>query len=60
MASQKPKLPEAIRLMDSTGLTLLDSVSCEYEDSFCLETFGDLVRAAAEVEPTSKSPLRNH
>ncbi|KAI3644930.1 hypothetical protein MP228_011094 [Amoeboaphelidium protococcarum] len=43
--------PQIVRLLDSTGLTVLDSIDCEYEDSFCLETFGDLITQAEEVEP---------
>jgi hypothetical protein len=43
--------PEFIRLMDASGSTVLDSVATEYEDSFCIESFGDLVRATAEAEP---------
>ncbi|KAI8809778.1 hypothetical protein BJ742DRAFT_852555 [Cladochytrium replicatum] len=34
-----------IRLLDSGGEKVLDSVSAEYEDSFCLDTFGDLIKA---------------
>ncbi|KAJ3107180.1 hypothetical protein HDU97_004600 [Phlyctochytrium planicorne] len=44
-------MSEAIRLLDSTGTKVLDSVSTEYEDSFCLESFGDLVSYHAESEP---------
>jgi anti-anti-sigma regulatory factor len=40
-----------IRLMDASGSTVLDSVSTDYEDSFCLESFGDLIKAAEEAEP---------
>jgi hypothetical protein len=36
---------EFIRLLDKDGTTLIDSVSCDYEDSFCLEAFGDLFAA---------------
>lgn len=43
--------PEFIRLMDASGTTVLDSVATEYEDSFCIETFGDLIKAAEEAEP---------
>lgn len=39
-----------IRLLDSTREAVLDSVSVEYEDSFCLETFGDLAQAAYEFQ----------
>lgn len=41
----------SIRLMDATGTVVLDSVATEYEDSFCLETFGELCGAAIEFEP---------
>jgi hypothetical protein len=37
-----------IRLLDSTGTQLLDSISGDYEDSFCLETFEDLSRLYME------------
>lgn len=47
----KRPLPEFIRLMDSTGTTVLDSVATEYEDSFCIESFGDLIQTAAQIEP---------
>jgi hypothetical protein len=36
------KVHKIIKLLDSTGLQLLDSVACEYEDSFGLEDFGSL------------------
>ncbi|KAJ1552155.1 hypothetical protein HK405_012417, partial [Cladochytrium tenue] len=39
--------PAVIRLLDSTGQRVLDSVAAEYEDSFCLESFGDLIAAHA-------------
>ncbi|KAI9346914.1 hypothetical protein BDR26DRAFT_799832 [Obelidium mucronatum] len=42
---------EVIRLLDSKGERVLDSVSAEYEDSFCLETFGDLIAAHDDCEP---------
>ncbi|KAI9204167.1 uncharacterized protein BJ171DRAFT_599350 [Polychytrium aggregatum] len=42
---------EVIRLFDSNGTTLLDSIHADYEDSFCLEAFGDLARAHYESEP---------
>lgn len=44
-------MDDVIRLLDSTGEKLLDSVSEEYEDSFCLESFGDLAQAHYECEP---------
>lgn len=31
-----------LRLLDSTGDNLIDSISGDYEDSFTLESFGDL------------------
>ncbi|KAI8819595.1 uncharacterized protein EV422DRAFT_507240 [Fimicolochytrium jonesii] len=40
-----------IRLLDTSGTTVLDSVSTEYEDSFTLETFGDSIEAHYECEP---------
>ncbi|ORY47667.1 hypothetical protein BCR33DRAFT_764075 [Rhizoclosmatium globosum] len=42
---------KVIRLLDSSGDRVLDSVSAEYEDSFCLESFGDLIAAHANCEP---------
>ncbi|TPX62746.1 hypothetical protein SpCBS45565_g06968 [Spizellomyces sp. 'palustris'] len=42
---------EVIRLLDSSGNNVLDSVSAEYEDSFSLETFGDLAKLHDELEP---------
>ncbi|KAJ3196567.1 hypothetical protein HK101_008479 [Irineochytrium annulatum] len=44
-------MAEVIRLLDSAGTRVLDSVSAEYEDSFSLEAFGDLVRSHADMEP---------
>jgi hypothetical protein len=40
-----------IKLFDSTGNVLIDSVSAEYEDSFCLDSFGDLIAQHSETEP---------
>ncbi|KAJ3075752.1 hypothetical protein HDU98_006990 [Podochytrium sp. JEL0797] len=40
---------EIIRLLDSKGDRVLDSISAEYEDSFCLETFSDLIASHANV-----------
>ncbi|KAJ3300040.1 hypothetical protein HK104_005036 [Borealophlyctis nickersoniae] len=40
-----------IRLLDSSGVNVLDSVSAEYEDSFSLETFGDMAMQHYEAEP---------
>ena len=42
---------EIIRLLDSSGKKVLDSVSAEYEDSFCLESFGDLCQSHINAEP---------
>lgn len=42
-----------IRLMDSTGKIVQDSLSGEYEDSFCLETFEDLCKAHFAVLPVN-------
>lgn len=40
-----------IRLLDSSGTKTLDSISCMYEDSFTIETFGDLIKSHQNVEP---------
>ncbi|KAJ3013734.1 hypothetical protein HKX48_005545 [Thoreauomyces humboldtii] len=40
-----------IRLLDSAGLNVLDSVSADYEDSFSLETFLDLAHAHNDAPP---------
>lgn len=37
-------MTEFIRLLDTTGTNVLDSVSTSYEDSFGLETFGELIQ----------------
>ncbi|KAJ1543868.1 hypothetical protein HK096_008042 [Nowakowskiella sp. JEL0078] len=42
---------DIIRLLDSEGEKVLDSVLTEYEDSFCLENFGDLIELHATSEP---------
>lgn len=42
---------DIIRLLDCTGIMILDSVSTQYEDSFSLESFGDLVDMARESKP---------
>ncbi|KAJ3194914.1 hypothetical protein HK101_001586 [Irineochytrium annulatum] len=47
-------MADVIRLMDSTGTRVLDSLASEYEDSFCLDTFGDLIGFHAEAEPKGK------
>ncbi|KNC98812.1 uncharacterized protein SPPG_05789 [Spizellomyces punctatus DAOM BR117] len=44
-------MSDVIRLLDSSGTNVLDSVSTDYEDSFCLETFGDLISMHRESEP---------
>ncbi|RKP04011.1 hypothetical protein CXG81DRAFT_23424 [Caulochytrium protostelioides] len=43
--------PEAILLLDSGGVNVLDSVATDYEDSFCLDTLGDLALAHDATEP---------
>ncbi|KAJ3373278.1 hypothetical protein GGF31_000711 [Allomyces arbusculus] len=49
--------PEFIRLLDPSGATVLDSVAVDYEDSFCLDTFGELVAAHAALPlPVSTKP----
>jgi len=40
-----------IRLLNSSGTTVMDSVSVEYEDSFCLDTFGELIEQHQNSEP---------
>ncbi|TPX57026.1 hypothetical protein PhCBS80983_g04136 [Powellomyces hirtus] len=40
-----------IRLMDSSGQVVLDSVATDYEDSFSLESFDDLIKAHRECDP---------
>jgi hypothetical protein len=40
----------SIRLLDSTRQNVIDSIDLEYEDSFCLETFGDLAQSFHEFE----------
>ena len=42
-----------IRLLDKDGKEVQDSISGEYEDSFCLETFEDLCKAHFEAEPVN-------
>jgi hypothetical protein len=39
-----------IRLLDSKGSDLLDCISGDYEDSFCLESFEDLSRLYADAD----------
>jgi hypothetical protein len=55
MSGSKDDAPKIIRLLDASGVSVLDSVSTEYEDSFCLESFGDLIKAAEEAEPAGTS-----
>ncbi|KAL7748834.1 hypothetical protein RI367_005747 [Sorochytrium milnesiophthora] len=38
-----------IRLLDSSEEKVMDSVATTYEDSFCLEEFGDLIKAHAAL-----------
>jgi len=40
-----------IRLLNSSGTAVMDSVSVEYEDSFCLDTFGELIEQHQSSEP---------
>jgi hypothetical protein len=54
MESEGAVVPEVIRLMDATGKVVLDSLSSDYEDSFCLETFGDLIRAAEDKQDSER------
>ncbi|KAI8607134.1 hypothetical protein BC830DRAFT_1175655, partial [Chytriomyces sp. MP71] len=42
---------QIIKLLDSTGERVLDSVSAEYEDSFSLESFADLISAHENANP---------
>ncbi len=44
-------MPILVRLLDSTGTQLIDSVSGDYEDSFTLESFEDLCSHFASQEP---------
>ncbi|ORZ30760.1 hypothetical protein BCR44DRAFT_55719 [Catenaria anguillulae PL171] len=39
-----PSDPKFIRLFDISGTKVIDSVSTDYEDSFCLDAFGDLIK----------------
>ncbi|KAI9106058.1 hypothetical protein DFS34DRAFT_43629 [Phlyctochytrium arcticum] len=43
--------PDVIRFLDSSGTTVLDSLLADYEDSFTLDTFGDLAEAHELAEP---------
>ncbi|KAI9188017.1 hypothetical protein H9P43_002408 [Blastocladiella emersonii ATCC 22665] len=45
MAAPKRPEPQFIRLFDTAGTKVIDSVSTDYEDSFSLEAFGDLVKS---------------
>ncbi|KAL2918772.1 hypothetical protein HK105_201606 [Polyrhizophydium stewartii] len=47
-------MSDIIRLLDSAGENVIDSVACDYEDSFCLETFGDLCEMHRQAEPKGK------
>ncbi|KAJ3129953.1 hypothetical protein HK098_007219 [Nowakowskiella sp. JEL0407] len=52
---------DLIRLLDSSGEKVLDSVLCEYEDSFCLESFGELIQAhinSPHDPPAATSPTQ--
>lgn len=40
-----------IQLYDHDGVTVIDSVSADYEDSFCLETFADMAQEYANSKP---------
>lgn len=42
-----------IRLLDSNGIQIIDSISGEYEDSFSLESFDELRKAHFAVEPSN-------
>ncbi|KAI9220567.1 hypothetical protein BC828DRAFT_398077 [Blastocladiella britannica] len=42
-AVKKVPEPQIIRLFDMTGSKVIDSVATDYEDSFCLDSFGELV-----------------
>lgn len=44
-------MSSVIRLLDSSGSKLLDCVSGEYEDTFTLESFEELVESYKEVGP---------
>ncbi|KAJ3151229.1 hypothetical protein HDU89_002067 [Geranomyces variabilis] len=45
-------MPDGIRLFDSSGTTAVDSVPVDYEDSFCLDSFRELIQAHYACEPT--------
>jgi len=49
--SNTEKKEGVIRLLNSSGTTVMDSVSVEYEDSFCLDTFGELIEQHQNSEP---------
>ncbi|KAJ2991827.1 hypothetical protein HDV02_003472 [Globomyces sp. JEL0801] len=40
-----------IRLLDTDGVSVQDSISGDYEDSFCLETFEDLCKMHFDADP---------
>jgi hypothetical protein len=48
-------MSKCIRLLDSTRETVIDSIDVEYEDSFCLESFGDLAQAFYDYEDDKRS-----
>lgn len=47
-------MTEFVRLLDITGTTVLDSVSTSYEDSFGLETFGELIQEHMKADSQGK------
>ncbi|KNE63677.1 hypothetical protein AMAG_08774 [Allomyces macrogynus ATCC 38327] len=51
-----PGAAQIIRLLDANGTDLLDSVSGDYEDSFCLETFADLIKMHAALTIDQAKP----
>jgi hypothetical protein len=48
LAMASSEAVEVIRLLDSSG-KVIDSVAADYEDSFCLDTFGDLIKQHAAL-----------
>jgi hypothetical protein len=42
---------EIITLYDADGQTVIDTLDANYEDSFCLDTFGELSRDHQNSEP---------
>jgi hypothetical protein len=49
----------SIRLLDSNREAVIDSIDLEYEDSFCLDTFGDLAQAFYDFEFESEDGKSN-